>query len=51
MVTHDAICASYCNKVYILTDGEIKCHIEKGDNRKEFYNRIIDLLASLGGAR
>lgn len=51
MVTHDALCASYSEKVYILNDGEIKCHIEKGSDRKEFYGKIIDLLASLGGAK
>lgn len=51
MVTHDAISASYSDKVYMLTDGEIKCHIEKGNSRKEFYSRILDLLASMGGAR
>ncbi|MBE6054127.1 MAG: ABC transporter ATP-binding protein [Clostridium sartagoforme] len=51
MVTHDAITASYSNKVYILSDGEIKCQLNKGDNRKEFYGKIIDMLASLGGAK
>ena len=51
MVTHDALTASYSNKVYILSDGEIKCQLNKGDNRKEFYGKIIDLLASLGGAK
>ncbi|GAA0084107.1 ABC transporter ATP-binding protein [Clostridium sp. CTA-7] len=51
MVTHDAVTASYSNKVYILSDGEIKCQLNKGDNRKEFYGKIIDMLASLGGAK
>ncbi|MBS5884633.1 MAG: ABC transporter ATP-binding protein [Clostridium sp.] len=51
MVTHDALTASYSNKVYILSDGEIKCQLNKGDNRKEFYGKIIDMLASLGGAK
>lgn len=49
MVTHDALCASYSEKVYILSDGEIKCQLNKGESRKEFYGKIIDLLASLGG--
>ncbi|MGV2644825.1 ATP-binding cassette domain-containing protein, partial [Clostridium perfringens] len=43
MVTHDAVTASYSNKVYILSDGEIKCQLNKGDNRKEFYGKIIDM--------
>lgn len=51
MVTHDAFSASYSNKVYMLSDGEIKCQINKGSDRKEFYGKIIDLLASFGGAR
>ena len=51
MVTHDAITASYSNKVYILSDGEIKCQLNKGESRKEFYGKIIDRLASLGGAK
>ncbi|MDU1411830.1 MAG: ABC transporter ATP-binding protein [Clostridium sp.] len=51
MVTHDAICASYSKKVYMLSDGEIKCQINKGYDRKEFYGKIIDLLATLGGAK
>lgn len=51
MVTHDALSASYSDRVYILSDGEIKCQLNKGADRKEFYGRIIDLLASLGGAK
>ena len=51
MVTHDALSASYAGKVYVLSDGEIKCEINKGSDRKEFYGRIIDLSATLGGAR
>ena len=51
MVTHDAFSASYSNKVYMLSDGEIKCQLNKGNDRKEFYSKIIDLLATLGGAK
>ena len=51
MVTHDAFCASYSNKVYMLSDGEIKCQLNRGHDRKEFYGKIIDLLATLGGAK
>ena len=51
MVTHDALTASYAQKVYVLSDGEIKCQLNRGTERKEFYGRIIDLLATLGGAR
>lgn len=49
MVTHDAFCASYARDVYILSDGAVKCSLSKGTDRKEFYDRIIDLQASMGG--
>lgn len=48
MVTHDAFSASYAKEVYILSDGAIKCKLTKGQDRKEFYDRIIDLQASMG---
>ncbi|MDE7206472.1 MAG: ABC transporter ATP-binding protein [Lachnospiraceae bacterium] len=49
MVTHDPYCASYAKDVYLLSDGTIKCRINRGNDRKEFYNRIIDLQTSIGG--
>lgn len=49
MVTHDAFSASYAKDVYLLSDGQMKCRISKGARRKEFYDRIIDMQASLGG--
>lgn len=49
MVTHDPYCASYAKDVYLLSDGLMKCRISRGDDRKEFYNRIIDLQTSIGG--
>lgn len=49
MVTHDPYCASYARDVYILSDGAVKCRLSKGNDRKEFYNRIIDIQASMGG--
>ncbi|MDU5260889.1 MAG: ABC transporter ATP-binding protein [Clostridium celatum] len=51
MVTHDAFSASYSKKVYMLSDGEIKCQLNRGNDRKDFYGKIIDLLATLGGAK
>ena len=49
MVTHDAFTASYAKEVYILSDGVIKCKINRGKDRKEFYDRIIDMQVSMGG--
>lgn len=48
MVTHDAFSASYAKEVYILNDGTIKCKLTKGQDRKEFYDRIIEMQASMG---
>lgn len=49
MVTHDAFSASYAKDVYILSDGQIQCRISKGADRKEFYDRILDMQSSMGG--
>ncbi|MFG6346284.1 MAG: ABC transporter ATP-binding protein [Lachnospiraceae bacterium] len=49
MVTHDPHSASYAKDVYLLSDGMMKCRIGRGSDRKEFYNRIIDLQTSIGG--
>jgi len=49
MVTHDPFCASYGKDVYLLSDGQIKCRLSRGEDRKEFYDRIMDVLASMGG--
>ncbi len=43
MVTHDPFCASYAKDVYILSDGLIQCKLSHGEDRKEFYDRIIDM--------
>lgn len=48
MVTHDAFSASYAKDVYILNDGAIQCKLSRGQDRKEFYDRIIDMQASMG---
>ena len=49
MVTHDPFCASYAKDVYMLNDGVITCRITKGTDRKEFYDRIVDVQTSMGG--
>ncbi len=49
MVTHDAFSASYAKDAYILSDGQIRCRISRGEGRKEFYDKIIDMQASVGG--
>lgn len=49
MVTHDPFCASYAKDVYFLNDGTITSRISRGTDRKEFYDRIIDVQTSMGG--
>ena len=49
MVTHDAISASYSNRVAFIKDGEFYNDIYCGDHREDFYQNILDVLAHLGG--
>ena len=49
IITHDPLTASYANEVYMINDGNIRCKLNKGDSRKEFYSKIMDMLASMGG--
>lgn len=50
MVTHDAFSASYASRVIFIKDGKIFSEIEKGnDTRKDFFNKIIDVVSLLGG--
>lgn len=50
MVTHDAFTASYASRVIFIKDGKIFNEIIKGTNsRKEFFDKIIDVVTLLGG--
>lgn len=50
MVTHDAYTASYSSRVIFIKDGRIFNEIEKGNlDRKEFFDKIIDVVTVLGG--
>ncbi|MGG1575306.1 ABC transporter ATP-binding protein [Fictibacillus sp. NRS-1165] len=49
MVTHDAVAASYCHRVIFIKDGHLYNEIYRGDNRQAFFQKIIDMLALLGG--
>lgn len=49
MVTHDPFCASYARDVFMLADGRMMCRISRGNDRREFYDRIIDVQSSMGG--
>ncbi|NBI07697.1 ABC transporter ATP-binding protein [Senegalia massiliensis] len=50
LVTHDAFTASYANRILFIKDGKIFNEIVRGnDSRKEFFNRIIEVMTLLGG--
>lgn len=49
MVTHDVFAASYCKKILFIRDGEIYNELYAGDNKKQFYESIIDVMSVLGG--
>lgn len=50
MVTHDAFTASYASRVVFIKDGQIFNEIRRDqDDRKTFFNKIIDVVTMLGG--
>ncbi|MBP7186946.1 MAG: ABC transporter ATP-binding protein [Ruminococcus sp.] len=50
MVTHDSFTASYASRVLFIKDGKLFNEISRGDSsRKEFFNKIIDVVTLLGG--
>lgn len=50
MVTHDAFTASYAHRILFIKDGKIFNELVRGgDSRKEFFNRIIEVVTLLGG--
>ncbi|KZE75379.1 bacitracin ABC transporter ATP-binding protein [Paenibacillus elgii] len=52
MVTHDAFAASFCKRILFIKDGKMYAEIHKlQQSRQEFFQKILDVLASLGGGR
>ena len=50
MVTHDAFTASYAHRILLIKDGKIFTELVRGnDSRKEFFNRIMEVITMLGG--
>jgi ABC transporter, ATP-binding protein len=50
MVTHDAFTASYSKRIIFIKDGKIFTELIRGnENRKEFFDKIIEVIALLGG--
>lgn len=51
MVTHDPFAASYCKRIIFIKDGVINFEIVKKGNNQEFFEKILDCLAVLGGEK
>lgn len=50
MVTHDAFTASYCKRILYIKDGKIFTElVRENESRKEFFDRIIEVITLLGG--
>jgi putative ABC transport system ATP-binding protein len=49
MVTHDAFAASYCKRIIFIKDGLLFTELHRGSSRKEFFQRILDVLKTMGG--
>jgi putative ABC transport system ATP-binding protein len=50
MVTHDPTAASYAGRIVFIKDGSVFSELVRGeDSRKQFFARIMDVMALLGG--
>ena len=50
MVTHDSFTASYASRILFIKDGKVFHELRRGaDSRKEFFNKLIDVVTLLGG--
>ena len=51
MVTHDSNAASFCSRVMFISDGTLFHELRREDDeeQKVFYDRILKVLAQLGG--
>lgn len=49
MVTHDSFSASYCNRVVVMKDGKIFEELVREGNRREFLDKLLEVLKNLDG--
>lgn len=50
LVTHDVFAATYCQRIMFIRDGEIYNELYSGDDKKRFFDSIIDVMSMAGGA-
>ncbi len=52
MVTHDAMSASYSNRILFLKDGRIFREIyREADEQRVFFNKVLEVVSEIGGQR
>ncbi|MDR2672137.1 MAG: ABC transporter ATP-binding protein [Coriobacteriales bacterium] len=50
MVTHDAFAASHCDRILFIRDGKLFYQLVRAtETRKQFFDRIIEVVALMGG--
>jgi len=49
MVTHDALAASFCDRVMFLKDGRIHGRLDSNGNQRELFTKVLNMLAVMGG--
>lgn len=50
MVTHDALSASYCDRILFMKDGEIKTVLDREHETKQsFFTSILEVMAQIAG--
>ncbi|RIX52772.1 ABC transporter ATP-binding protein [Paenibacillus nanensis] len=51
LVTHDAMAASYCDRIVFIKDGRTYSELRRNDSQEIFYQDILNALSQLGGDR
>lgn len=51
MVTHDPFTASYCQRIVFIKDGQIFSQINRAGTRQEFFEKILNMQAAIGGGQ
>lgn len=49
MVTHDPFAASFCKRIIFIKDGKIKMEITSNGDRKNFFDKILEVQSVIGG--
>lgn len=50
MVTHDAVSASYCDRILFMRDGEIKAALDRvGHTKQSFFTNILEKMSQIMG--